>query len=76
MKIPRAVKGMGTRLKGLDGCLVLAAALAIAGCGAPTSSSTSSAQTRTSAPSPVPTPPTQRFLLPTVAPPMSSSTQG
>ena len=52
MIIPRVVKGMGTRPKGLDGCLVLATTLALAGCGAPASASATSAQTRTATPSP------------------------
>jgi len=43
---------MGTRPKGLDGCLVLATTLALAGCGAPASASATSAQTRTATPSP------------------------
>ena len=52
MKIPRAVKKMGTRLRGLEGCLVLATTLALAACGAPAPPSATGAQTRTATPSP------------------------
>jgi hypothetical protein len=52
MKIPRAVKKMGTRLRGVEGCLVLATALALAACGAPPAPSAAGAQTRTATPSP------------------------
>ncbi len=51
MNIPRAVKGMGTRLKTLEGCLVLASALALAACGTPAPAGAVGAQTHTATPS-------------------------
>jgi hypothetical protein len=45
----RAVKGMGTRLRGLEGCLVLATTLALAACGGPAASSASGSPASTAA---------------------------
>jgi hypothetical protein len=52
MKIPRAVKGMRTGLRSLEGCLVLATTVALASCGGPAASSASGSQASTATPSP------------------------